>query len=453
VADVVGAPWIITPRADGTVWMEDEVPVLSSFSVPSGTIGQTGATASVVTSVPTGVLYLVVTNSAVVPAPAQIIAGTDHNGNAPLFETALTVTVAGTNQIPLVGLSGTAVKYVYVIHVAHGFNSAPLSTSFLLSVVSAYPSYSGASVGAETNGFFNLHDTEVSVALAGIPLETGLTFGQNTALVPADVASIQFRDGWGCRVDFVEFPNDAPVQPTLVGTLRSLANAASLSVPVNTVPGIAADQELTMIILSRGPLTATGRPSTQGWTVRGTPSEPSGGQMNMYVYSKTSIENEPAVNLVHTGGRILVITSNWINVDLTTPFHVLPSFLVGSDVSWVPVSPSITPSISNTTIVSAFGHAHNPVFESQPPNYTVIDRFYGASNNFWLGAAYRKLPVAAATGALPWTFTADPGGDFCGVTFALKSSATGILKYGFDFQLQVTSPTTGQSLHNLRINP
>lgn len=430
MAGATSRDWIITPRSDGTVWMEDVVPVLSNQAVANVTA--TSGTLSVTTTVPTGTLYVVVTESTTKPSVSHVKAGTDHNGNAPLFETSVLVSAAGVRQVPLVGLSGIPAKYAYVVHSANGFDSGVAVAQFALDIASPYPAYDASTSGVAPAGWFNMRDSNAD--FAAVPLAVGATIQQTGPLVPANVGTLELDDQWLARAVFVEFGNDQPVQPEPINTLvTNNINASSGTVPVSTLSGIAADQFLTMVIISRNILTTN--PGSQGWTVRGTPIEVGTSGLNAYVYSKIAVANEASISLVHAGGRMLVFTTNWINVDTTTPFDVLPTFAQSNDTDPVRTTPSITTTNANATVVSLYGHANNPTLTAQPSTYSLLQAAYGVSGVYFLGAAYKKLTAIATTGALTWSIN-EPGGFRTVCTFALKGSATGILKYPFTVPLR-----------------
>lgn len=126
MASTTGRSWILQPRANGTLWMADIVPVLTLPSVANVTTNS--ADGRVTVSRSGGTLYGVLTTSATAPSAAQVKGGQDETGSAAVKAASALVTSLGQKTFSFSSLSGTATLYAHFVHNASGVDSAVVSS-------------------------------------------------------------------------------------------------------------------------------------------------------------------------------------------------------------------------------------------------------------------------------------------------------------------------------------
>lgn len=118
------------------VWVIDDfeagdlvaAPTLTSPTVTNVT--GTGATAGCTTDTPSGVFYVVATNSTTAPTAAQIKLGQDHTGTSASSYGGAAGSVTVTTTLPSVALTGMttgSTRRIYAVQTASGVDSAVLS--------------------------------------------------------------------------------------------------------------------------------------------------------------------------------------------------------------------------------------------------------------------------------------------------------------------------------------
>lgn len=437
---VSGKSWTLQKRADGSIWMADVVPVLAVHG-SVGAITTSSAQLDLVSSVSKGSVYTVVTNSAVVPAAAQIKSGHDHNGNVPLYADTTIVTSTASFFIPLVGLSGVQTLYAYSVHSANGIDSNIVAQSFALQQISQFPSY----VAANNTTWKNPSAFDDAPPLEYAP---DCTYGQNGPLSPADVATLQLGDNGYAKITFVEFQS-VPTQPQMVNHARVVLNSSNaLVVPISTLGGLAQGQGILLVISSITNLTTT--PETQGYTLWGKNEPVDTTKPRLYVYFKYAAATESDISIVHVSGKLTCDYINFVNVHPTTALDAAPVFS-GGQLGSNSTTPAITPTTDNCAVFSVLSDESIPVYSATPTGMTLIQQGFVVFN-YWTGVAYQRQTTRAAI--TPTWGLSNAGDPRSSVSFAMRSqTTTGVVKTGFTVPMKHTSPRVGTTTWTWTVTP